>query len=103
MNRTLLGVLLGLAFGLADVLITVRGDHPGVTLALLLQAFFSRFAIGVLAANLTLPMHPIAAGALAGLLISLPDAITLSAYTGVLGTGLLFGAIAGWASRRWCR
>jgi uncharacterized membrane protein YebE (DUF533 family) len=41
------------------------------------------------------------AGALAGLLISLPDAFSLHSYVGVLGTGIVFGAIAGWAGNRW--
>jgi hypothetical protein len=41
------------------------------------------------------------AGALAGLLISLPDAFALKVYVGVLGTGVLFGALAGWAANTW--
>ena len=43
------------------------------------------------------------AGALAGLLISLPDAFALDSYVGVLGTGIVFGAIAGWAGNKWTR
>jgi hypothetical protein len=100
MNRLLLGALLGTAFGAVDVLITLRGAHPHTT-AMLLQAFFSRFAIGFLAANVSLRMHPALSGALVGLLISLPDAFALKSYVGILGTGLLFGAIAGWAAKVW--
>jgi hypothetical protein len=101
MNRILLGALLGIAFGLIDVAITVFGNHPERNTTMLLQAFFSRFAIGLLAANVNLPMNPILAGALVGLLISLPDAFALKAYAGILGTGIIFGAIAGWVTKTW--
>lgn len=40
-------------------------------------------------------MNQIVAGALAGLLISLPDAFALHSYIGVLGTGLVFGGMGG--------
>jgi hypothetical protein len=68
---------------------------------MLLQAFSSRFAIGFLAANVSLRVHPAVAGALVGLLVSLPDAFGLKSYFGILGTGLLFGALAGWAAKTW--
>jgi len=101
MNRILLGVLLGIVWGVADVLMTVFGNHPERTTTMLLQAFTSRFAIGFLAANVALRMHPVLAGALVGLLISLPDAFGLKAYAGILGTGILFGALSGLAVKLW--
>jgi hypothetical protein len=101
MNRLLIGILCGVVFGLVDVLMTVLGKHPGAGVTMFLQAFSSRFAIGVLAATVVLPMHPILAGAVVGLLISLPDAFGLHSYAGVLGTGLLFGALTGWAAKMW--
>jgi len=101
MHRLMLGILLGMAFGVIDVVMTLFGQHPDRTTAMLLQAFFSRFAIGVLGANVSLPMHPALAGALVGLLISLPDAFALHSYVGILGTGLIFGALAGWAAKAW--
>jgi uncharacterized YccA/Bax inhibitor family protein len=101
MNRTLLGVLLGIVWGVVDVLMTVFGNHPERTTTMLLQAFTSRFAIGFLAANVALRMHPVLAGALVGLLISLPDAFGLKAYAGILGTGILFGALSGLAVKLW--
>jgi hypothetical protein len=64
-------------------------------------AFFSRFAIGFIAANIALPMHPAMAGALIGLLISIPDAIITKAYASILVTGVIFGSLAGWAARVW--
>lgn len=101
MNTVLLGVLCGIAFGVADVLMTVFGNHPDVSRSMLLQAFFSSLAIGVLGANVSLGMNQIMAGALAGMLISLPDPFALHSYIGVLGTGLVFGAVAGWAAKKW--
>jgi hypothetical protein len=101
MNRIALGVLCGIAFGLIDVLMTVFGNHPDRTTGMLLQAFSSRFAIGFLAANVSLRVHPAVTGALVGLLVSLPDAFALKSYFGILGTGLLFGALAGWAAKTW--
>ena len=101
MTRILIGIVCGILFGVADVLMTVYGTHPGRSAGMLLQAFSSRFAIGLLGANLSLPVHPLVAGALAGLLISLPDALGLRAYAGILGTGLLFGALAGLAVKVW--
>ena len=101
MNRIVLGILLGVVWGLADVAMTVFGNHPERTTGMLLQAFTSRFAIGFLAANVALKLHPVVAGALVGLLISLPDAFGLKAYAGILGTGLIFGALSGLAVKLW--
>jgi hypothetical protein len=101
MNRLVLGILCGVVFGLIDVLMTVFGKHPDVSRNMLLQAFSSRFAVGILAATVTLPLHPILAGAIVGLLISLPDALGLNSYVGVLGTGLLFGGLTAWAVKMW--
>jgi hypothetical protein len=96
-----LGILCGIAFGAVDVLMTLLGEHPERATGILLQAFSSRFAIGFLAANVSLRMHPALAGAIVGLLISLPDAFALKSYVGIIGTGLIFGALAGWAAKAW--
>jgi predicted outer membrane lipoprotein len=101
MNRLVLGILLGVAFGVIDVVLTLSGEHPERTPTMLLQAFSSRFAIGVVSANIVLPMHPALAGALVGVLISLPDAFALHSYVGIIGTGLIFGAVGGWIAQAW--
>jgi hypothetical protein len=77
MNPLLLGVLCGAGFGIPDVFMTVLGGHPDVSRSMLLQAFTSRFAIGILGVNVSLGIDRVLAGALAGLLISLPDAFSL--------------------------
>jgi len=80
---------------------TVLGGHPDVSRSVLLQAFTSGFATGILGVHLSLGIDRVLAGALAGLLIRLPDAFWLHSYGGVLGTGVVFGAIAGWAGNKW--
>src|SRR5437879_2280735 len=48
MNRVVLRALLGIAFGVADVLMSVFGKHPERTTGMMMQTFFSGFAIGFL-------------------------------------------------------
>jgi hypothetical protein len=100
MNRIALGVLLGLGCGIIDVLIMLPMSFPDKPTALA-AAFSSRFAIGFIAANVALPWHPALAGALIGLLISIPDAMVTKAYAPIIVTGLIFGALSGWAARAW--
>ena len=100
MNRLLLGLLCGLGAGVIDVLLMLPMKFPDKPTALA-GAFFSRFAIGFLAVNINLPFHPALTGALVGLLISIPDAIITKAYVPILITGVIFGALAGWAGGAW--
>jgi hypothetical protein len=103
MNRVILGILCGIVFGMIDAGMVAFGKHPDRSVTMILQAFSSRFAIGFLATNLSLRVHPAISGALVGLLISLPDAFAMESYAGILGTGLIFGALAGFAVRTWAR
>ena len=98
MNSLRLGVLCGVALGVADVLMTRFGNHPDISRSML-QAYSSRLAVGVLGANVSLGMDRVITGALVGLLISLPDAFALRSYIGVLGTGVVLGATAGWTAK----
>jgi len=102
MSRVLLGVLLGLGAGVIDVLLMLPMKFPDKRVALI-AAFLSRFAIGFLAANVSLPVGAIASGAVVGLLVSLPDAIVTKAYAPIIITGIIFGTLAGWAARAWAR
>src|SRR5580765_6439142 len=100
MPRVPLGILLGIAAGLLDILMMLPMQYPDKRSALL-GALSSRFAIGFLVPNVTLPMNSIVVGGLIGLLISLPDAIITKAYAPILITGVIFGALAAWAARTW--
>ena len=100
MGRIPLGVLLGLGIGIVDVLLMLPMSFPDKRAALL-GAFCARFALGFFAATVRLPMSPILAGVLVGVLTSLPDAIITKATVPIMVTGVVFGAIAGWIVGRW--
>jgi len=100
MNRVPLGILLGVAIGVVDVLLMLPLKFPDRTAALL-GAFCARFALGFFAATVRLPLPPIVAGVVVGLLTSIPDAIITKTYGPILGSGAVFGAIAGWIVGRW--
>ena len=95
MDRVRLGVTLGVAFGVADVLLMLPLSFPDKRAALL-GAFCARFALGFFSATVRLPVPPVAAGVLVGLVTSLPDAIITKAYVPIMATGVIFGAVAGW-------
>lgn len=95
-----MGLVLGLLIGTVDVLLMLPLQFPDKRAALL-GAFSSRFALGFFAATVRLPVRPVVAGVLVGILTSLPDAIITKTYAPILITGVVFGAIAGWAAARW--
>jgi hypothetical protein len=101
MNRIVLGIILGVALGITDTLLTMRhGSQPATALW---QAFTSRFALGFLGANVRLPVHPVVSGVIVGILVSLPDAFGLGVYGGIIGSGVVFGAIVGLAVMLWAQ
>jgi hypothetical protein len=100
MNRVWLGTLLGVTIGVADVLMMLPLQFPDRTAALL-GAFCARFALGFFAATVRLPLRPVLAGIVVGVLTSLPDAIITKTYLPILGTGVLFGAASGWVVGKW--
>ena len=100
MGRVPLGIGLGVAIGAIDVLLMLPMSFPDKRAALL-GAFCARFALGFFAATVRLPLPPIVAGVVVGLLTSLPDAMITKAYAPIMLTGILFGAAAGWIVGRW--
>ena len=99
MNPIIFGLIAGLVFGAVDVGLMLPMDFSDKKTALL-GAFASRFAIGFLIPLVKMPVPAVAIGALVGLLISLPDAIITKAYAPILATGIIGGAIIGWAAGR---
>ena len=95
LSRVPLGIGMGIAFGVLDVLLMLPLSFADKRAALL-GAFCARFALGFFAAVTRLPMQPVLAGILVGILTSLPDAIITEAYAPIMVTGIIFGAIAGW-------
>lgn len=90
-----------MALGVADVSLTLR--HGPQSASALMQAFTSRFALGFFGVNVVLPWHPVITGILVGILVSLPDAFGMQVYGGIIGSGIVFGAIVGLAVKMWAR
>lgn len=99
MNPLLLGIICGLVFATADVLLMLPLEFPDKRTALF-AAFASRFAIGFLIPMCRLPVPRFVSGAIVGVLISLPDAIITKSYGPILISGLVGGTIIGWAAGR---
>ena len=100
MTRVPLGLLLGGVIGALDVLLMLPLTFPDKRAALM-GAFFARFALGFFTATVRLPMSPMLAGVVVGVLTSLPDAIITKAYAPIMITGVVFGVAAGWIVGRW--
>lgn len=99
MGAVAFGLVAGTGFGLLAVLLMLPLEFADKTSALL-AAFASRFAIGFLIPQVSLPLPPVVGGALIGLLISLPDALVTKAYAPILGVGLVGGGLIGWLAAR---
>jgi hypothetical protein len=95
MNPVLIASICGLGFGLFAVVLMLPMSFPDKRTALL-AAFASRFAIGFLIPLVVLPVPGVVKGAVVGLLISIPDAVTTKAYAPILGVGVVGGGVIGW-------
>src|SRR5438046_1838146 len=82
-SGVLLRVTCSFWFGAIYTVMVIFGMSTDKSTTMILQAFFSLFALGILAANVTFRLHPMVSGALVGLLISLPDAIAMKSYPGI--------------------
>lgn len=97
MSPVLMGLAAGGVFAIVDVALMLPMNFAEKRTALS-AAFCSRFAIGFLIPLVRMPIPPVGVGVLVGLLISLPDAIVTKAYVPILASGLIGGAIIGWAA-----
>ena len=94
MSRLKVGLIAGVAFGVIDITPMLFMDLPNRNVAMA-GAFTSRFAIGFLIPNTTLPFAGWVNGLLISLLISIPDAIITGAFGPILGFGAVGGIIIG--------
>lgn len=101
MNNITLGIILGLAFGIIDVLIMIplKYKNKRKQIEAMSAAFIERFMIGFLVPNINLFIHPVITGLLLGLGLSLPSAIITRAYAPIVGTGILGGILIGLATK----
>lgn len=88
------GIIAGFAFGVVSIAPMIFMDFENKTRAMT-ASFINRFAIGFIIFNLQLPIPGWVKGSLAGLMLSLPDAIVTKQYAPILGTGVIGGIVCG--------
>ena len=94
MSRLKVVLIAGVAFGVIDIIPMLFMDLANRNVAMAV-AFTSRFAIGFLIPNTTLPFAGWVNGLLISLLMSIPDAIITGAFGPILGFGAVGGIIIG--------
>jgi hypothetical protein len=98
MNSILLGIMLGLVFGVVAIVPMFKMTFPDKQAAIA-GAFINRFAVGLLIPNALPGIDPIIRGLLLGILLSLPDALITKAYVPILGLGVVGGLVLGVITR----
>ena len=98
MDPIVLGILLGLVYGVVDIIPMLRMEFPDKRAAIT-GAFINRFAIGFLVPNSLPTFDPILRGLLLGTVLSLPDAIITKAYVPIMLFGVVGGLIVGVVTR----
>ncbi|MCA9909065.1 MAG: hypothetical protein KC519_10495 [Anaerolineae bacterium] len=98
MDPIVLGILLGLVYGVVDIIPMLRMEFPDKRAAIT-GAFINRFAIGFLVPNSLPTLDPILRGLLLGTVLSLPDAIITKAYVPIMLFGVVGGLIVGVVTR----
>ncbi|MEZ4645779.1 MAG: hypothetical protein R3E31_24160 [Chloroflexota bacterium] len=103
MNRILLGIGLGLLFGVIDVLLMIPISFPTDSdkRVAMTGAFFDRLAIGVLIGASVFPIAPWLQGIVVSILVSLPSAIITRSYVPILSISVIGGAILGYLIGLW--
>src|SRR5258706_8427389 len=99
MSRLRVGLIAGLAFGIIDIIPMLFMELPNRSLAIA-GAFTSRFAIGFLIPNTTLPFAGWVNGLLVSVLMSIPDAVITGTYGPILGSGAIGGIVIGILANR---
>ena len=94
MNSLLLGIILGVVFGVVAVLPMLKMSFPDKRAAIF-GAFINRFAIGLLIPNAFPMIDPIVRGLVIGILLSLPDAIITKSYIPIIALGVIGGLALG--------
>jgi len=100
MNRLELGFILGIVFGIVDVIAIYPQKLDDKTRAMV-GAFILRLIIGILIGATTLPVFHWLQGLLIGLMASLPVAIATRLYVPILAAGMIGGAIIGFVIGQW--
>lgn len=101
MDKVLLGAILGLIFGVVDIIpmYFMKGLENKRTA--MTAAFIERFSIGLLIGASQLPLPSWLQGLFISLLISIPSAIITKAYIPILTTAVIGGLVIGFAVGQW--
>ena len=97
MNKIILGIICGLAFGIIDVLVMIPLNYENnrKRVEAMTAAFIERFMIGFLIPNVDLGIHPALIGLLLGVGLSLPSAIITRVYAPIIGIGVVGSVLIG--------
>ena len=97
MRRSKLGIVLGSALGILDVLVMLplKFEDNRKRAEAMSSAFIERFLICLLVPNVTLGGHPAVTGSFLGFGMSVPSAIITRTYAPILGLGTVAGLVAG--------
>lgn len=101
MSAIRLGIVLGLAFGIIDVviMIPVKFDTPRKKWEAMLGAFVERFMLGFLIPVVNLGIHPALTGLLLGLGLSVPTAVITRNYVPIIAVGVVGGVMMGFIAK----
>lgn len=97
MSKITLGLIVGLIFGILDVIVMIplpEKDKKKKAEAMI-SAFIERFMIGFIIPNLDLGIHPALTGLIVGTGLSVPTAIITRVYPPIIGIGVIGGLIIG--------
>jgi len=94
MDTVTKGIVAGLAFGAVSAVPMFFMSFEDKTKAIL-ASFINRFAIGFIIFNLELPFSGWLTGLLAGIFLSLPDALITKAFKPIMSMGIVGGLICG--------
>lgn len=97
MSKITLGLIVGLIFGILDVIVMIplpEKDKKKKVEAMI-SAFIERFMIGFIIPNLDLGIHPALTGLIVGTGLSVPTAIITRVYPPIIGIGVVGGLIIG--------
>lgn len=100
MNRLELALILGLVFGIMEIISIAPQKRDGKRRAIL-GAFILRFTTCLLIGTTTFLTFPWLQGLVISLLVSLPSAIATRVYIPILIVGILGGAIIGFIIGQW--
>lgn len=103
MNKLLLGVVCGLLFALADIIIMLPvpiNDKRQKMIAYTSSAV-QAFSIGLLIPITLMPLPFMVSGAIIGALISIPSAIITGMYPQIVGNGVIGGILIGFIASLW--